>query len=139
LTTGHVDNVLLIAKWTAASLENVAATLDWMKQQGVRVTLVGPTLVYDSPVPRLVIAAMRASDPMLPHRHVVSDDIVLDEQMAELAKAHGVEYVSLIKLEQASTAQYPQIFDREHFNTRGSLKIISQLRDAYPKFAAASQ
>ncbi|HWM70015.1 MAG TPA: acyltransferase family protein [Steroidobacteraceae bacterium] len=139
LTTGHVDNVVLIAKWTAASLENVATTLDWMKQQGIRVTLVGPTLVYDSPVPRLVIAAMRASDPMLPHRHVISDDIVLDEQMAELAKAHGVEYVSLIKLEQASTAQYPQIFDREHFNTRGSLKIISQLRDVYPKFAASSQ
>jgi hypothetical protein len=102
-------------------------------------TLFGPTLVYDSPVPRLVIAAMRASDPTLPHRHVINDDIILDEQMAELAKARGIEYVSFIELEQASTMQYPQIFDREHFNTRGSLEITRQLRDAHPKFAAASQ
>jgi hypothetical protein len=92
----HVDSVLLAAKWNSDSVQRVADTIDWMKRQHIAVILVGPTLVYDAPVPRLVIAAMRVSDMTLLKRHVAYAEIELDSRMAELAEMHGISYISLV-------------------------------------------
>jgi hypothetical protein len=131
----HLDQVWLVAKWKSDSLEQIGATLDWMKAQRVPVTLVGPTWVYDSPLPRLVITAMRSGDETLPARHLVAGQDVLDTRMAELADKHGVPYVSLLKLEQASTEPYPQLFDQEHFNSRGAQALVVRMREVYPTLA----
>ena len=133
-----VDNVVLVARWSANSMAAVAATLDWMKERHIAVTLVGPTAVYDAPVPRLVIKAMRGNDPAMLERHQDAGMKVLDSQMAQLAASHAVPYISLLGLECTEIAcfkrAWPELFDEEHFNTAGSRLIARGIQKVYPAF-----
>jgi peptidoglycan/LPS O-acetylase OafA/YrhL len=135
LTRQHVDNVFLIARWKNTSLENVAATLDYMKANHIPVTLVGPTALYDAPIPRLVISAMRASDPSLLGRHMDPSMADLDGQMRKLAADHGVPYISLLQLQCTSApcpdGPWPELSDQEHFNALGAEIIARKIRDSY--------
>jgi peptidoglycan/LPS O-acetylase OafA/YrhL len=133
-----VTRVTLSARWTPSSLDALAATLDWMNEHRIAVTLLGPTAVYDSPVPRLVISAMRASDPSLLLRHLDMGVADLDARMAELAAAHHITYISLLALECTNTAcladGWPEINDGEHFNSAGSTLIARRIRASHPAF-----
>jgi hypothetical protein len=127
--------------WPPAGLNNVAATLDWMRERHIHVTLMGPTGLYDFPLPRLVIIAMRSSSPSILHRHLDGSKTVLDAQMSQLAMAHHADYISLLSLEGLSYPcsldqgySWPEISDQEHFNLIGSKIIAAKVRDAYPSF-----
>jgi SGNH domain (fused to AT3 domains) len=132
----HIDRVLLSAKWKAETLNNVPATLQWLNEHGMQVTLFGPVASYDSPVPRLLVSAIQASDPDLPQHHRDESIRVLDAQMRLLAKSHGVEYVSMIDLfcsgiycAVADATGSPLMFDGEHFTMDGSLYAAKRLTD----------
>ena len=132
----HLDAVLLVARWKPSLLANVSATLDWMKANHIPVILVGPTAVFDSPVPRLMVAALRNRDPALLQRHLEPSMRALDATMAQLAKDHGVEYISLIRLlcpnqscSVSNSKQLPMIFDQEHYTADGSAFIARRLQD----------
>jgi peptidoglycan/LPS O-acetylase OafA/YrhL len=132
----RIDRVLLSAKWRADTLNNVPATLEWLNQHRIQVTLFGPVASYDSPVPRLLVRAMRASDPDLPQHHRDESIRVLDAQMRLLAKSHGVEYVSMIDLfcsdiycAVADATGSPLLFDGEHFTMDGSLYAAKRMTD----------
>jgi peptidoglycan/LPS O-acetylase OafA/YrhL len=132
----RIDRVLLSAKWRAESLNNVPATLEWLQAHRIQVTLFGPVASYDSPVPRLLVRAMQASDPDLPQHHRDESIRGLDAQMRLLAKLHGVEYVSMIDLfcsdiycAVADATGSPLLFDGEHFTMDGSLYAAKRLTD----------
>jgi peptidoglycan/LPS O-acetylase OafA/YrhL len=132
----HVDRVLLSAKWKAETLNNVPATLQWLNEHRMQVTLFGPVASYDSPVPRLLVSAIQASDPDLPQHHRDESIRVLDARMRLLAKSHGVEYVSMIDLfcsgiycAVADATGSPLMFDGEHFTMDGSLYAAKRLTD----------
>jgi peptidoglycan/LPS O-acetylase OafA/YrhL len=136
LVRHRIDRVLLSAKWRADTLNNVPATLEWLNEHRIQVTLFGPVASYDSPVPRLLVRAMRASDPDLPQHHRDESIRVLDAQMRLLAKSHGVEYVSMIDLfcsdiycAVADATGSPLLFDGEHFTMVGSLYAAKRLTD----------
>ncbi|HWS61739.1 MAG TPA: acyltransferase family protein [Steroidobacteraceae bacterium] len=136
LVRQQIDRVLLSAKWRADTLDNVPATLDWLNEHRIQVTLFGPVASYDSPVPRLLVRAMRASDPDLPQHHRDESIRVLDAQMRLLAKSRGVEYVSMIDLfcsdiycAVADATGSPLLFDGEHFTMNGSLYAAKRLTD----------
>jgi peptidoglycan/LPS O-acetylase OafA/YrhL len=137
-----VKRVILAARWKESALPSLADTLDWLTQHGVTVTLVGPTAVYDSPVPRLVVAAMRAKDPLLLLRHLDRSIDELDTKMASLAAAHHTSYISVLSLECTRPAcaadGWPEINDPEHFNAAGSRLIGRRIRERYPTFAPSS-
>lgn len=139
LVREHVDHVLLVARWKASSLDNVAATLDWMKANHIAVTLVGPTALYDAPIPRLVISAMRASDPSLLARHMDTSMMALDAQMRKLADDRGIPYISILQLQctraPCADGPWPELSDQEHFNTRGARIIAEKIRDTYGPFS----
>jgi hypothetical protein len=131
-----IDRVFLSAKWRVGSVDNVQTTLQWLTQHNIRVTLFGPTAIYDSPVPRLLVSAMRASEPDLPQHHRDESIRTLDARMRILAKAQGVEYVSMIDLlcSKASCALedesgLPLIYDGEHFTAGGSVFVAKRLSD----------
>jgi peptidoglycan/LPS O-acetylase OafA/YrhL len=132
----RIDRVLLSAKWRAETLNNVPATLQWLNEHQIQVTLFGPVASYDSPVPRLLVRALQASDPDLPQHHRDESIRVLDAQMRLLAKSQGVEYVSMIDLfcsdiycVVADAAGSPLLFDGEHFTMDGSLYAAKRLTD----------
>ena len=129
-----VDNVLIAARWKESTLSNLAGTLDWMKERGIRVTLIGPSVLYDSPLPHLMVSALRISDPTLPQHHVDNSMLALDDKLSMLAQSRGVTYVSLIKLMcSAQQCRYqdeqglPLILDREHFTASGSMVVARKL------------
>ena len=112
-----------------------------MVQNHIHGTLIGPTALYDSPVPILVISAMRSLDPSLLRRHTNESMKTPDGQMARLAAAHYVDYISLLALQcsdfpcSANAANpWPEIFDQEHFNIEGSNIIARKVRQAYSSF-----
>jgi peptidoglycan/LPS O-acetylase OafA/YrhL len=130
----HVDQVLLSAKWTAGSMDSVRETLHWMAQRHIHVTVFGPTAVYDSPVPRLLVSAMRLSDPDLPQHHRDEALKALDVQMRALAKSEGADYISMLDLLCTGDsclleddAGLPLIYDGEHFTKGGSVFVAERL------------
>lgn len=130
----HVDRIFLSARWKAGSLNNLAATLQWMTQHNISVTLFGPVPLYDSPVPRLLVSAIHRSDLELPQRHRDESMRALDATMRQLAKSQGVEYFSMIDLFCSSNScavqdanGSPFIYDEEHFTAEGSVFAAKQL------------
>jgi peptidoglycan/LPS O-acetylase OafA/YrhL len=134
LTTHRVDRVLLAARWKAGLLDNVDATLDWFNAHHIAVTLAGPSAIFDSPVPRLLISALRHDDPASVQNHMDASIRTLDDAMAQLAARHGVEYLSMLDLYCAGAAcrltdarGMPIIFDQEHWTADSSRHFAEQL------------
>jgi len=129
----HVDELIVTARWTQESLPGIAATLDWSKQHHVNVTLLGPIAIYDSPLPRLLVTALKRNDDHYPDQHWDLSLIDLDKRMSQLANEAGVKYISMIQLlcdgNQCLTLDdqhNPLIFDREHFTERGSYVVAQR-------------
>jgi peptidoglycan/LPS O-acetylase OafA/YrhL len=135
LTHAHVDQVLLAARWKPDLLDNLAATVAWLKERKIPVTLFGPTVVYDSPFPRLMLTAMRSGDSTLMQRHIEGSIRELDAAVSQVAASAGVPYISLINLQctisscAISPSELPLIFDQEHFTTEGATILAHRLRD----------
>jgi len=132
----RVDQVVLSARWTQAELPRLLATLIWLDQKGVGVTLIGPVEVYDGPLPRLLIAGMRANDPEFSNRHWDRESVrELDADMAALAQAGKANYVSILKALCPQTgcitvdgSGMPIYLDNEHFTGQGSIILARKLK-----------
>ena len=130
-----IDMVIIAARWKADHVDRIAATLDWFRERNIRVTLIGPTVVYDSPFPRLLLTAERANNPALPDAHWDHSLILLDQQLAKIAAMHGAGYVSLIRMLCAGfrcsledSKGLPLFHDREHLTLEGSQLLAQRLR-----------
>jgi peptidoglycan/LPS O-acetylase OafA/YrhL len=139
-----VDGVILLAKWKDSMLPALEETLEWLKVRGIPVTVVGPTAIYDAQVPQLVLLAMRKADPNLLARHMDQSVFGLDEAMKALVDKNGAAYISLLEFEcmaapcqRDGETEWPEVFDQEHFNTAGALRISAQIKLRYPQFAQA--
>jgi hypothetical protein len=137
LSNHRVDRVLLVARWKSGLLDNVDVTLDWFTAHHIEVTLVGPSAVFDSPVPRLLISALRHDDPTSVQNHMDASIRALDESMAQLAARHGAEYLSMLDLycpggvcRLTDARGMPIIFDQEHWTADSSRHFAEQLRAA---------
>ncbi len=133
LVQHKVDRVLLVARWKP-NLSQIAATLDWLKAHDIPATLVGPIPVFDSPVPRLLISALRTGDAQFAAKHLDDSIYVLDERLAELAKAHGTAYVSLADIYCSHRICHltdehgmPIIFDQEHWTVEWAKDAVHKI------------
>jgi len=130
-----INKVMLAGRWTNESLPAVSETLNWAKQNKVSIVLIGPGVIYDSPLPRLLVTALKRSSPDYPNQHWDTSLIDLDTRMAQLASANGVAYISLLNLvcedqncRMFDDQDHPLIFDREHFTERGSFLVAEQIK-----------
>ena len=135
LESHKVDMVLLAARWKPDYLSRIGATLDWLRSRSIPVTLVGPTPVYNSPLPRLVVTANRTKDPGLISRSWNHSLEELDQQLEALASLHFAAYISPLKIlckgYECSTQDaegLPLLSDEEHFTSDGSIAFAMRLR-----------
>jgi peptidoglycan/LPS O-acetylase OafA/YrhL len=135
LPAHHVDRVVIAARWRADLLPRVSATLLWFRQRGIPVTLVGPAVVYDTPLPRLILMATRKNDLALPNKHWDRSLRELDQQMSAMAQQNGAQYVSILELlcpqgicVTTDARGMPILSDREHFTADGSVLIARKLQ-----------
>ncbi len=137
LPSHHVDQVLLAAHWEPEDLDQIGATIEYLKQHGVRVVLFGPIMQYDASLPRLLAVSLKSNDQSLPLRHELLKYMVLDQRMAALAKTKWkVAYVSYFQLlcpggvcNRYASKDVPVQLDSAHLTKEGSVLVAQRLRE----------
>ena len=135
LPAHRIDMVVLSARWKTDYAARIAETLDWFRAKNIAVTLIGPTVVYDSALPRLLLTADRTKDPAFLDQHWDHTLMQFDAQLSTLAAAHGATYVSMLRLlcsgyscSNADAQGLPLLYDAEHFTAEGSELVAQKLR-----------
>ncbi|HSY88328.1 MAG TPA: SGNH hydrolase domain-containing protein, partial [Verrucomicrobiae bacterium] len=129
----RIDRLILAGAWSLYDLAPLAETLDWARAHGIKTVLVGPIVVYDDMLPRLLVLSIRDNDPGLVDRHR-SDLAALDEAMRQLAAKKGAAYISLVQAicgqGSCATLAAPDIplqFDIAHLTPEGSIWLARRL------------
>lgn len=134
LTSHHVDGVIIAARWDPGCVPRIAQTLAWLHQRGIPVTLIGPTLVYDLPLPRLMLTSERTGEPALIEQHLARGLWALDREMFVIARENGTQYVSMLRMFCPSQCNLkdesglPLIFDQEHVTHVASILVARTLK-----------
>ena len=138
LPSHRVQQLFLVGRWGPGDMEEIAATLKWVKQNGQPVILFGPTPGYDAPLPQLLAYSIARGNSRLASQHLVPEVDFLDEQMARLARdVWHVPYVSLYRAtcngsgctEFADEShQVPLMWDGEHLNRFGAALVVKRLK-----------
>jgi peptidoglycan/LPS O-acetylase OafA/YrhL len=133
LPAHHVDHLLIEAHWRADDLPALALTLDWLKRRQVPVVLFGPMVQYDTALPRLLAFSIRGNDPAIPDQHRI-DLHRLDADMAAMARARGMDYVSFYQslcsptsCTEFSANGAPLVYDYGHLTKEGSVLVAQRL------------
>jgi len=135
LPSHHIDRLLLEARWQAADIAPLGPTLDWLDRHKISVVLFGPMVQYDIALPRLLAFSIRGHDPAIPDEHRI-DLRKLDESMAAMARARGIQYVSFYQslctaksCTELDANGAPILYDYGHLTKEGSLLVAERLRD----------
>jgi len=136
----HVDKLLIAAYWKEADLPYVAQTLEWAKANRIEVVLFGPTVVYDSPLPRILAESIQKNDAASIVKHRLDSVVDLDRMMRAVANAQSTRYVSMRDeiCPQGDCRVYaekdvPMQYDYGHLTEEGSRLIVDGLarRDTF--------
>jgi peptidoglycan/LPS O-acetylase OafA/YrhL len=141
LPTHHVDVVILSSIWTEQDRISMGDTVSRLNGMGLRVYVVGPDVLYDQPLPDLLIKAGRSGDPTIVARHLLRPPAAydaLDRNVGETALTHGAaRYISLRAdlcpadtcLEYASPG-VPLQFDAMHLTSEGSILLAQRFKNS---------
>jgi hypothetical protein len=128
-----VDRLLITARWQDGDIAPLSRALDWARERGIVVVLLGPMLQYDAPLPRLLALSIRGNDPAIPDEHRVNQR-PLDEAMAALARQKGVQYVSFYQAlcgpqscDEFAAKGIPLQFDYGHLTKEGSVLVAQRV------------
>jgi peptidoglycan/LPS O-acetylase OafA/YrhL len=126
----RLSGVLIAADWYDTDISRLDKTLAWAKSRDLPVTLFGPMVQYELPLPLLLANSMRTRDPNMADRYRAMIFWELDQRMAALAAKHAVRYVSFFKLlcsnetcQTYATAEIPMQFDFGHLTREGSVVV----------------
>lgn len=133
-TERRIDTVVIAGRWTENSLPAVENLIEWSATHQVKVLLIGPSVIYRAPLPRLLAESVQRENPSLPDQRWDLSLADLDKRMAELARSRNTPYFSLIDamcMQQQCTTLTPTgnpvVFDQEHFTDEGSVLVAQQL------------
>lgn len=136
LQNHHVEQVLVAGQWQAPDLPRIQSTLMWMKSKGIRVTLFGPMVRYDSSLPRLLARAIQLNDPHIPDEHRYVELERLDRDMEGMSRELKVPYISFFKMlcSDGHCLEYvqgiPLQSDSSHLTREGSILVADRLRQS---------
>jgi peptidoglycan/LPS O-acetylase OafA/YrhL len=136
LPTHPVDRVLLANRWEQQDLPDLDHTIRALQQRGIRVTLFGPMVQYDTDLPWLLVRGLGKNDPGLAQHHRVARYEALDEKMSALAKdTWKIDYVSYFKLlchqnvcVDTVGSDIPLLSDYGHLTTAGSVLVADKIK-----------
>jgi hypothetical protein len=139
----HPDQVLLTAHWSERDLPELEHTIFWLKQHGMKVTVFGQSMEYDTALPRVLFNSIRDRNPAEVQRHWMGENRDFDKKMAELArnkwKVHFIsEFENLCGLSAKTETVdgcplyaapgVPIIFDSFHLTLPGSVLYAKSIR-----------
>jgi len=131
--TGRLDRVILAGRWRADEMDGLLRAIAHVRAKGVPVTVIGPTVEYDEPMPRLLARAIARDDFALVRSGRDPERMALDREMARRVAAAGATYVSLQDLECPKTVcplfasdGSPFHFDYGHYTLQASREIVAK-------------
>ena len=147
LTHHHVDALILAGRWSPADFHALGETVAWAQRQGIQVILVGRTLEFDAPLPRLLASSRHqgaSSDFAMPSSiHEQADE---DQVLADLSRNQWhVPYVSFFEsLCHPDCPVYaaplvPMTFDSQHLTLEGSKLFAGAIRDKIESLGQTSR
>lgn len=136
LERNHVDTLLLSARWAPYMFDALDETVAFARAHGIEVVLVGPTIEYDTPMPRVIATALRDSHPERIEPHRSTEPQNTDRTMSELARTRWhVPYISIYDnlckpaCPLYATPGVPLLFDTDHFTAAGSELLAHAIRE----------
>lgn len=134
LQANRVDLVILSVRWEPADLPDLAEVIDRIKGTGAHVLLVGPSVEYNAPLPKLLAQSLQRHDPSLPGRERRLERQALDQTLARLAADKGVEYRSMHRAlctgdvcRQTDDQGDPLQWDYGHLTAEGSRLAVARM------------
>ena len=131
---GKMSRVILSARWEAGDAPALARTVRHFQRRGVAVTILGPAVEYDEPMPRLLARAVARQDLGLVHQGRRTQLLALDRDMAMQARQWGAAYVSMQQLECPGGActlfapdRAPFHFDTDHYTISASRALVAKI------------
>ncbi len=134
----HVDRIIIAAFWQPYDVARLDAAIRRLKALNQEVTLIGPIVQYDSPLPRLLAMSVEKNDPELADRHRITSYDQLDAELADRARSSWhVPYISyndlLCSYETClkwSAFNVPLQWDWMHLTRPGALLIAEKFKRA---------
>lgn len=99
LSRGDVQSVVLAGRWRPADIPLAARTVEMLRRQGVKVTVIGPMVEYDGDYPLILARARLQGDEGPPAAMRLSARRDVDRAMRPVIEAAGATYVSAQDLE----------------------------------------
>ena len=127
LTAHHVDALLLAARWSMSDFGALSQTIQFARDHGIEVIVVGPSIEFDQGLPRLLAVALRNGDVEQAAAHRDLGPEQLDAVMAKLAVSEWrVPYISIYQdlctpvCPMYAAPEVPLLFDSNHFTAAGA-------------------
>jgi len=131
----NVDTIIFSALWHDNDLPEIARLADYAHQRHIRLILIGPSIAYALPLPRILAEETSAAQ-----LYVNPGEQKLDARMADLARnLWKVEYISFFDNlcpEPSGCPSYanpgiPMLLDTNHFTPSGSTLFAQSMRDRH--------
>ncbi len=141
------DRLVVTARWLDSDRPDLARILDWARQHGIRVIVIGPVVRYDDDLPRLLALSIQYRDPGLVDAHHTNLER-LDADLRAITERGGGQYVSLLDVlckndvcDKYGADGVPLEFDIGHLTLEGARLAARRLREAgtFPVVPAAAQ
>jgi len=137
LPSHSIDLVVLAGNWEKEDLPRVARLIDWLRENKLKVLLVGPIAEYKAQVAKLIALSYLKNDPGLPDRFIsFRRRSALDRAFADLAREKGASYASPYQMlcttpdscTRIAANGMPLQYDMAHLTDEGSLFIARGLK-----------
>jgi peptidoglycan/LPS O-acetylase OafA/YrhL len=131
----RVGILMLEARWRKTDIPSLEATIDYARVHSINVVLMGPSIEYDKPEPRLIAFALRDGQLAAIQSHIRSEPRMLDREIAELAHSRWhVPYISIYedvcrpKCPAYADGLAPLLADGNHLSAEGSILLAKAIR-----------
>jgi peptidoglycan/LPS O-acetylase OafA/YrhL len=134
LANNKVDKVLLSASWKDEDIPMLSNTLDLLKGKEIDVTVLGPIVEYDSPLPRLLADEILHNKPSTANAMRTPGIHERDRELRRIVTAKGAAYISVYDLvcrnghcDEFAEGDIPMQFDAGHLTKKGSVEVGRRL------------
>lgn len=132
--SGKLGRVIVSARWEEGDIGGLIRAIRRFEARGVAVTVLGPAVEYDEPLPRILARAIARDDAGIAHASRSAAMVALDREMAKRLAGSGATYVSMQTLEcpdgicplYASDGA-PFHFDYGHYTLPASRELVARM------------
>jgi hypothetical protein len=130
LRRNRLDGVIISARWTESNVAGLTETVRYLSAYEPNVFVIGPSVEYSQPLPRILAMSKLHRDPMLAKEDRVIALFALDDQMRSALTNVDAKYISMIRTlcrkndcETVTDKGVPLQFDYGHLTADGARQV----------------